>query len=99
MSQAISGIGNPASPSSPPPMTAPSDLPATESTLTTTGNILVIDDEALVLSAVGRALEREGFAVTTGASLADCRDRLREWRRRPIQCACAVTWGLLCGPS
>ncbi|MBK7972613.1 MAG: sigma 54-interacting transcriptional regulator [Deltaproteobacteria bacterium] len=78
MSQAISGIGNPASPSSPPPMTAPSDLPATESTLTTTGNILVIDDEALVLSAVGRALEREGFAVTTGASLADCRDRLRE---------------------
>ena len=77
MSQAISGIGNPASPVAP-PMTSPTDLATTEPAPTTAGNILVIDDEALVLSAVGRALEREGFTVTTGASLADCRERLRE---------------------
>ncbi len=42
------------------------------------GRVLVIDDEPLVVSAVQRALEREGFTVTTGGSIADCRARLRE---------------------
>ncbi len=67
----LSSVTPPTGGSGSTPATAP-DAPAQ------LGNILIIDDEALVLSAVGRSLEREGFTVTTGGSLADCRTRLRE---------------------
>jgi DNA-binding NtrC family response regulator len=77
MNQAIPGAGTPASPLRAPGMGSPAEAMATEPA-PSAGNILVVDDESLVLNAVGRALEREGFTVTTGASLADCRERLRE---------------------